>query len=86
VFRAHRSHLYQRLITAGRTHRAVTLFYAALAAALSSAAIVVVLVPKYATAVWLLAGIPVGAALWVTVQRQERRQRRRALRHVLQSS
>jgi hypothetical protein len=31
IFKAHRSHLYQRLVIAGRSHREVTLVYGALA-------------------------------------------------------
>jgi Fuc2NAc and GlcNAc transferase len=38
VFRSHRSHLYQRLVIAGWTHRAVTLLYAVLAGAAACAA------------------------------------------------
>jgi hypothetical protein len=31
IFKAHRSHLYQRLVFAGREHRTVTIVYGALA-------------------------------------------------------
>jgi UDP-N-acetylmuramyl pentapeptide phosphotransferase/UDP-N-acetylglucosamine-1-phosphate transferase len=78
VFLAHRSHLYQRLTTAGRSHRTVTLLYAVLASALAGAAVIGVLAPRHVIALWLLGGSSVSATLLLTVQYQEARQRRRA--------
>jgi UDP-N-acetylmuramyl pentapeptide phosphotransferase/UDP-N-acetylglucosamine-1-phosphate transferase len=78
VFAAHRSHLYQRLVIAGRSHRFVTLLYTMLA---------------LIGAVWSLAWLSGGAvshaaivllvpllclALWVYVVRQERKRKKRA--------
>ena len=52
VFEAHRSHLYQRMVIAGRTHRAVTALYAGNAMFAAACG-----------ALWLLAGSAVSA--WV---------------------
>jgi UDP-N-acetylmuramyl pentapeptide phosphotransferase/UDP-N-acetylglucosamine-1-phosphate transferase len=83
VFRAHRSHLYQRLTATGLTHRTVTLFYSALAAVLAAAALVVAPASHYAAVGCVVAGSAVSATTWLAVRRQERR--RHTLRHAAQS-
>jgi UDP-N-acetylmuramyl pentapeptide phosphotransferase/UDP-N-acetylglucosamine-1-phosphate transferase len=75
VFEAHRSHLYQRLVMAGRSHQAVALFYGGLSASGLALA-----------ALWLhsedwggmtsLVALPVLAfGLWGVVRFSERKQR-----------
>jgi UDP-N-acetylmuramyl pentapeptide phosphotransferase/UDP-N-acetylglucosamine-1-phosphate transferase len=73
IFAAHRSHLYQRLIIAGYSHRAVTLLYTAMAA--SGAIFAYLFVTTSGLIDWLVvAGVMLGAAgLHVFVARQERR-------------
>lgn len=71
VFIAHRTHFYQRLVAAGREHRSVTSFYAALAVAGALLALGWARqVPAVDLAVSL--GLPVMSALvWCVVRRQE---------------
>jgi UDP-N-acetylmuramyl pentapeptide phosphotransferase/UDP-N-acetylglucosamine-1-phosphate transferase len=71
VFQAHRSHLYQRLTAAGRSHRQVTVMYAGLAALLGCGAPLVLLSPRRALAILLLAAFALGVALLSTTKRQE---------------
>jgi UDP-N-acetylmuramyl pentapeptide phosphotransferase/UDP-N-acetylglucosamine-1-phosphate transferase len=49
VFQAHRSHIYQRLVIAGMSHRDVTLIYGALGLLTSGAGVAFVLVPGRVT-------------------------------------
>lgn len=72
VFEAHRSHLYQRLVILGHSHRSVTVLYALLA--LPGAVLAVLWVLGQPIAAYLIAIlIPAGAAgLWYYVQQQER--------------
>jgi UDP-N-acetylmuramyl pentapeptide phosphotransferase/UDP-N-acetylglucosamine-1-phosphate transferase len=53
ILTAHRSHLYQRLVIAGRNHRCVTLVYGGLAALGAALAAAVTINPK----VWLPVGL-----------------------------
>ena len=71
VFRAHRSHLYQRLVRRGETHARVSTLY--IGFALVSAACACWLV--VGGAIWALAGLPLalGVALFLAVDRIERR-------------
>ena len=75
VFRAHRSHLYQRLVLAGYSHRFVTCLYGALAVV--GAALALVWARHVAAASWLvpsaLAAAMVG--LWLFVAWAERHHR-----------
>lgn len=72
VFEAHRSHLYQRLVILGHSHRSVTVLYALLA--LPGAVLAMLWVLGQPIAAYLIAIlIPAGAAgLWYYVQQQER--------------
>ena len=73
VFAAHRSHLYQRLVIAGYSHRAVTLLYIGLAAAGAILTLLWTLdVPGVGLAIVL--GIPVLClGLWTYVVYSEHR-------------
>ena len=72
AFRAHRSHLYQRLVVSGYSHLMVTLIY--LGFGLLSGAIAI----SYARGMpgagpIMVLGLPaIGAALWLLVRRRER--------------
>jgi UDP-N-acetylmuramyl pentapeptide phosphotransferase/UDP-N-acetylglucosamine-1-phosphate transferase len=72
VFQAHRSHLYQRLVIAGRSHRDVTALYFAMAMLGVLLAVVHTRVPASAP---IVLGIVICAAviLWRLVIRAERR-------------
>ena len=76
ILQAHRSHLYQRLVIAGRTHRQVTLVYGALAAAGVGLGSRVVLGVPVAVP-WAVGGVGVlFAGLWSWVGWEEDRGRR----------
>ena len=80
VFSAHRSHLYQRLVIAGYSHRGVTLLYAGLAVAGALLAIIWFIgSPGSATFVTLTV-IALCLLLWVLVDRAEREARGEGLR------
>ena len=64
VFSAHRSHLYQRLIVAGLSHRTVTLLYLALAGLGGILALAVVQVWPFADMIILIVLVCVGIILW----------------------
>lgn len=70
LLRAHRSHLYQRLVLSGSSHRQITLLYGALAAfgVLIGVRSVSSGVPG---ALWFAFPL-LGAALWMLVRRRER--------------
>ncbi len=74
VFSAHRSHLYQRLIILGHSHRSVTLLYTALAALGGLLAVVWLLeIPGASPAIAI--AIPLAACgLWAFVRTRERLQ------------
>jgi UDP-N-acetylmuramyl pentapeptide phosphotransferase/UDP-N-acetylglucosamine-1-phosphate transferase len=75
VFMAHRSHLYQRVVIAGWSHRAATLLYLGLAAA---GGLLAGLCVYSATAAVVVAAASVSlmaAGLWLLVVAQERRYR-----------
>jgi UDP-N-acetylmuramyl pentapeptide phosphotransferase/UDP-N-acetylglucosamine-1-phosphate transferase len=78
VFAAHRSHLYQRLVIAGRSHRFVTLLYTMLAliGALLALAWLSGSAGSHAAIVLLLPLLCL--ALWFYVVRQERERKKRA--------
>jgi UDP-N-acetylmuramyl pentapeptide phosphotransferase/UDP-N-acetylglucosamine-1-phosphate transferase len=70
---AHRSHLYQRLVVAGWTHRATTALYGMLTAAGVAAAVTLAVVPGRATLAGAAAVVLLGSSgLVVLVQRVER--------------
>jgi len=71
VFAAHRSHLYQRLVIAGYSHRTVTLLYVGLA--LVGALLAIVWVLDLPGSDWLVLGLPVLLCfgLWRFVVRAE---------------
>ena len=71
VFAAHRSHLYQRLVIAGYSHRTVTLLYSGLA--LVGLVLALVWVLALPGADWLALGLPglLGFGLWQFVVRAE---------------
>jgi UDP-GlcNAc:undecaprenyl-phosphate GlcNAc-1-phosphate transferase len=73
VFAAHRSHLYQRLVIAGYSHRAVTLLYSGLA--LVGVVLVLAWVLALPGADWLVLGLPglLSFGLWRLVVRAETR-------------
>jgi UDP-N-acetylmuramyl pentapeptide phosphotransferase/UDP-N-acetylglucosamine-1-phosphate transferase len=80
VFKAHRSHLYQRLVISGWSHRAVTLLYIALALMGSVTAAGWALQLPWATAAVL--GLPLAAAalvVFVYWQEQSANQRKASL-------
>jgi UDP-N-acetylmuramyl pentapeptide phosphotransferase/UDP-N-acetylglucosamine-1-phosphate transferase len=72
IWAAHRTHLFQRLLVAGRSHRFVLVLYTGLA--ILGAVLAVLCVRWPATATWgALATIPLAAAgLWTLVVRIER--------------
>ena len=75
LLRAHRSHLYQRLVLAGWSHRDTSLLYGALAALGVAAGWTLLAGPSWAqTAAPLLVGA-LAAMLYVFVAARERRQR-----------
>ena len=73
IFAAHRSHLYQRLVNAGYSHRAVTLLYAGLA--LVGVLLVLAWVLELPGSDWLALGLPglLSLGLWRLVVRAETR-------------
>jgi UDP-N-acetylmuramyl pentapeptide phosphotransferase/UDP-N-acetylglucosamine-1-phosphate transferase len=73
VLRAHRSHLYQRLVIAGRSHRAVTRLYAALAALLAAAGVAAVFGDGRWGLLTIAAALTAGLMLWRYVRTMERR-------------
>jgi UDP-N-acetylmuramyl pentapeptide phosphotransferase/UDP-N-acetylglucosamine-1-phosphate transferase len=73
VFTAHRSHLYQRLVIAGHSHRSVTLLYAGLAFVITLLALSWSTRIQGADAVLLVAVLAICFALWLWVIWQERR-------------
>lgn len=72
---AHRSHLYQRLVLTGVSHRVVTLLYAGLAAAGVVAGLGVVLGTAWASPAGSLLVGALAATLWVGVRNRERSQK-----------
>ncbi len=64
VFSAHRSHLYQRLVIAGLSHRTVTLLYLALAGLSGILALAVVQVWPFADMIILIVLVCIGIILW----------------------
>ncbi len=78
VFAAHRSHLYQRLVIVGYTHRFVTLLYATLALSGLAAAVAFVIRPtESAWLEYLVALVPAAGfvGLWLFVAGEERKSR-----------
>ena len=73
IFVAHRSHLYQRLVIAGYSHRAVTLLYAGLA--LVGVVLALAWVLELPGSDWLALGLPglFCLGLWQLVVRAETR-------------
>ena len=72
VFAAHRSHLYQRLIISGHSHRTVTCLYIGLALV---GVVVALIWVSYTAREWSLAIVTVpllAVALWLLVKQQER--------------
>lgn len=71
IFAAHRSHLYQRLVIAGYSHRAVTLLYASLA--LVGVLLALTWVLELPGSDWLVLGFPglLCLCLWQFVVRAE---------------
>jgi len=81
IFQAHRSHLYQRLVIAGWSHRAVAALYGGLAAFGATIAVTPLLDPgarRSADQVALVMPLVVAAVLVVLVMVAERRTSRRA--------
>lgn len=77
IFQAHRSHLYQRLVIAGQSHRSVTLLYLALALGSVLLALLWLYVPQMGGGLlllWLPASV---VALWLYVHKVESRVRQR---------
>jgi len=72
VLRAHRSHLYQRLVLAGWSHARVSLLYGAWAAAMSAAALIHLTRSGRGVASAVVAVVSL-AVVWVLVKRVERR-------------
>ena len=72
VFRAHRSHLYQRLVIAGRSHRFVTLLYMELALSGLCLALIRYLRIPGSSAILCLTLPLLCVALWAFVIRQEK--------------
>ncbi len=70
VLSAHRGHLYQRLVIAGRSHRFVTLLYILLAISGAMLAFVWLRWPSFSVGIGLAAGC---LALWGFVRQQESR-------------
>ena len=73
IFKAHRSHLYQRLVLTGLSHRAVTLLYVALAVLGAAAGVSVEAGWPAATGLVLAATVLAPSALWAFVRHRERR-------------
>lgn len=73
ILRAHRSHLYQRLVIAGWSHRAVTLLYTGLAAA--GGVLAIGYASRRPGADWLAVLAPpvLFAGLWILVRAREKR-------------
>jgi UDP-N-acetylmuramyl pentapeptide phosphotransferase/UDP-N-acetylglucosamine-1-phosphate transferase len=73
ILRAHRSHLYQRLVVAGWSHRAVTLLYAGLAAV--GGVLAVAYTERWPGSDWaaILTPPALFAGLWVLVCAREKR-------------
>jgi UDP-N-acetylmuramyl pentapeptide phosphotransferase/UDP-N-acetylglucosamine-1-phosphate transferase len=69
IFQAHRSHLYQRLVIAGWSHRAVSMLYGALSALAALCAVVPLVVPEWRAAadVGGVATIGLGMVLLLTL-------------------
>lgn len=78
IFLAHRSHLYQRLVIAGYTHRFVTLLYLGLAIAGVIGALLGVSFPSFKISI-IAALLGIGIALWRFVVAVETRIRRGAV-------
>jgi Fuc2NAc and GlcNAc transferase len=72
ILRAHRSHLYQRLVVAGHAHASVSAVYMALALILSVLACVIWIAPEPGIPLALLFGVLLSTALWVRVVVVER--------------
>ena len=71
IFQAHRSHLYQRLVIAGHTHRSVTLLYLVMMLVSASCAMLWLVVPLIGTCslvLWLPLSV---AGTWAYVRRVE---------------
>jgi UDP-N-acetylmuramyl pentapeptide phosphotransferase/UDP-N-acetylglucosamine-1-phosphate transferase len=73
VLRAHRSHLYQRLVIAGRSHAAVTRLYAGAGTLLALGGVAAMLGGRRWSLLALLLTAVTGTALWLHVRRAERR-------------
>lgn len=72
LWEAHRSHLYQRLVISGWSHRAVSLLYGGLAAAGAVAGVVMLGAPRPLTAAWPLPVVAGALVLCATVAYAER--------------
>jgi len=76
IFQAHRSHLYQRLVIAGWSHRAVSMLYGALSAVAAACAVVPLVAPEWRAAADVGAAITIGlgtlllAALVIVAERE----------------
>jgi UDP-N-acetylmuramyl pentapeptide phosphotransferase/UDP-N-acetylglucosamine-1-phosphate transferase len=79
IFSAHRSHLYQRLVIVGFSHRFVSLLYAGLAIAGGILAVASVLEPPALNAGVAIILPLLCFCLWFYVARKERRRNARAL-------
>jgi UDP-N-acetylmuramyl pentapeptide phosphotransferase/UDP-N-acetylglucosamine-1-phosphate transferase len=73
VLRAHRSHLYQRLVLSGLQHRTVTLIYAALAAAGVGAGLMLLRPNQRGATAGVATLLILAGALWLLVAYRERR-------------
>lgn len=73
VIRAHRSHLYQRMVIAGWSHRRVTTLYGLVAAISAAVAVNWQLKGPGAEVLAALVPVALGAILWVLTISQERR-------------
>lgn len=72
IFRAHRSHVYQRLVQTGLSHGLISSIYTLASATVSAAAILWLL--EIPGAIWLLSGIVIvwAGTLWGVTVRRER--------------
>jgi UDP-N-acetylmuramyl pentapeptide phosphotransferase/UDP-N-acetylglucosamine-1-phosphate transferase len=76
IFRAHRSHLYQRLNIAGYSHRFVTMLYGAFALFSAALAVLSLSLDARGIALALAAALLAGGGIWRFVLHAERRQPR----------